>query len=82
MLMRLIKIADYQTKTPLLHAIMQLHCQEPLNNLRIVVDIVMGVLTKTNPPTSQEEDQKVQYYIKKAVRLRPLVCKSDCQELV
>ena len=59
MLLRLIKIADYGTKTPILHAIMLLHCQDPLNNVRVVVDIIMSVLTKSNPPTCQEEDQKV-----------------------
>ena len=59
MLLRLIKIADYGTKTPILHAIMLLHCQDPLNNIRVVVDIVMSILTKSNPPTCQEEDQKV-----------------------
>ena len=59
MLLRLLKIADYAMKTPILEAILGLHMQDSLANTKLVVDTVMGVLNKGSPPTCQDEDQKV-----------------------
>ncbi|XP_038077425.1 WD repeat-containing protein 97-like isoform X3 [Patiria miniata] len=58
MLLRLLKIADYAMKTPILEAIIMLYQQDSLANTKVVIDTVMGVLNKSSPPTCQDEDQK------------------------
>ncbi|XP_022106675.1 WD repeat-containing protein 97-like isoform X2 [Acanthaster planci] len=58
MLLRLLKIADYAMKTPILEAIIMLHQQDSLATTKVVVDTLMGVLNKSSPPTCQDEDEK------------------------
>ncbi|XP_033626173.1 WD repeat-containing protein 97-like isoform X4 [Asterias rubens] len=58
MLLRLLKISDYAMKTPILEAIIMLYQQDSLANTKVVVDTLMGVLNKSNPPTCQDQDEK------------------------
>ncbi|XP_071494014.1 uncharacterized protein [Diadema antillarum] len=58
MLLRLIKIADYGMKTPILYSIITLHQQDPIANADSVLDIILAILNKNNGPTCHDEDQK------------------------
>lgn len=58
MLLRLLKIADYGMKTPILYAILTLHQQDPIPNAEMVLDLILSILNKSNGPTCQDEDQK------------------------
>ncbi len=42
MLLRLLKIADYAMKTPILEAIIMLYQQDSLANTKVVIDTLMG----------------------------------------
>ena len=59
MLLKLLKIADYGMKTPILYAILALHQQDPVPNAEAVLDLLLFILNKNNGPTCQDEDQKV-----------------------
>ncbi|XP_041453812.1 WD repeat-containing protein 97-like isoform X10 [Lytechinus variegatus] len=58
MLLRLLKIADYGMKTPILYAILALHQQDPIPNAESVLDLLLSILNKSVGPTCQDEDQK------------------------
>eukprot|EP00057_Strongylocentrotus_purpuratus_P009425 XP_011663899.1 PREDICTED: uncharacterized protein LOC581299 isoform X4 [Strongylocentrotus purpuratus] len=58
MLLRLLKIADYGMKTPILYAILALHQQDPIPNVESVMDLILSILNKNIGPTCQDEDQK------------------------
>nr|XP_006814610.1 PREDICTED: uncharacterized protein LOC100377114 [Saccoglossus kowalevskii] len=57
-LLKLEKIADYETKTQIADALMTLHNQDGLSNSKHIADTILGLLNTSNPPNAGESDQK------------------------